>query len=355
MKNITPLKPSVSLLIAVFLLLSCQSGNEDKENAARQQHLKEKNPVDTMVLKKDTFHRELVSNGRLEALQKAKLRFKVSGALQEINVTNGQKVKKGQLLARLNDFSLKNELNKAQNQLERSEVNFKDILIGQGYEPEDTASVPPDFLRIARVKSGLADARTDLREARHRLKEASLHAPFSGVIANIEKKEFDRIGTNDAFCTLINNSQYHVRFSVLESELDEVARGKDIIATPLAGGKFHGKIDQINPVVDENGLVTVRGLVKNTNGKLLEGMNVKVLVRTEIPNQLIIPKTAMVLRQNKEVVFTVKNDSIAMWNYVKTGQENSRSYTITEGINPGDVVITSGNINLAHESIVDIQ
>jgi multidrug efflux pump subunit AcrA (membrane-fusion protein) len=84
-------------------------------------------------------------------------------------------------------------------------------------------------------------------------------------------------------------------------------------------------------------------------------MNVKVMVRTEIPNRLIIPKNAMVLRQNKEVVFTVQKDSIAIWNYVKTGYENSSHYTIKEGLKAGDTVIVSGNVNLAHESTVEIQ
>jgi len=352
--------PFFGIKIQVFLLIlffsfACSSNKEDMEDRAKKQHVASKNPVDTMVLQKGTFYRELVSNGRLEALQKAKLRFKVSGELQKIVVANGDKVQKGQLLARLNDFSLKNELKKAQNQLEQAKVNFKDILIGQGYKPSDTASVPGEFLRIARVKSGLADARTDLEEAQHRLQSTSLHAPFSGIVANIDKKAFDKIGSGDNFCTLINNDKYHVRFTVLESELEEVTPGKKITASPLAGGKFLGKIDHINPVVDENGLVTVRGLVKNSNGKLLEGMNVKVLVRTKIPEQLIIPKTAMVLRQNKEVVFTVKKDSIATWNYVKTNHENNSQYTIKEGLHAGDTVIVSGNVNLAHESTVVVQ
>jgi RND family efflux transporter MFP subunit len=349
------LKTVFFFFLTAFLLFSCKSNSEDMEDSAKKQHVASKNPVDTMVLHRGTFHRELVSNGRLEALQKAKLRFDVSGELEQIYVENGQRVKKGKLLAELNDFSLKNEVKKARNQLKKARVNFKDILIGQGYNAEDTASVPEAFLKIAKVKSGLADARTSLKEAKHRLQSASLYAPFSGVVANIDKKEYDQIGSGENFCTLINNNRYHVKFTVLESELDEISRGKKIIAKPLAGGKFRGVIDHINPVVDENGLVTVRGLVKNSNGKLLEGMNVKVMVRTEIPNRLIIPKNAMVLRQNKEVVFTVQKDSIAIWNYVKTGYENSSHYTIKEGLKAGDTVIVSGNVNLAHESTVEIQ
>lgn len=343
------------LLLVLFFLFSCKSGSEDMEDQAKQEHLEEKNPVDTMVLKRGTFYRELASNGKLEALQKAKLRFNISGELKNIYVDNGQKVEKGQLLAELEDFSLKKEVKKAENQLKKSRVNFKDILIGQGYDTEDTTSVPTEFLRIAEVKSGLADARTNLEEARHKLKSASLHAPFSGVVANVDRKKFDKISSGDDFCTLINNKRYHVMFTVLESELDEISKDKRIIAKPLAGGEFTGKIDRLNPVVDENGLVTVRGLVENSNGKLLEGMNVKVIVRNKIPDQLIIPKNAMVLRQNKEVVFTVSNDSIAIWNYVKTGHENSSNYTIKEGLEAGDTVIVSGNVNLAHESTVVIQ
>jgi multidrug efflux pump subunit AcrA (membrane-fusion protein) len=112
----------------------------------------EKNPVDTMILARDTFHRELVSNGTLEALQKAKLRFEISGEIETIKVENGEFVKKGRLLARLNDYTLRNELRKTRISLEQAKVEFQDVLIGQGYDPRDTASVPDRFLRIARVR-----------------------------------------------------------------------------------------------------------------------------------------------------------------------------------------------------------
>jgi RND family efflux transporter MFP subunit len=308
-----------------------------------------------MILGRDTFHRELVSNGTLEALQKAKLRFEISGELKTIKVENGEFVKKGRLLARLNDYTLRNELRKARISLEQAKVEFQDVLIGQGYDPQDTASVPDRFLRIARVKSGLAVAEANLEQARHKLNSTGLHAPFSGVVANIEKKEHDRIGSGEDFCTLIDNRRFHVKFSVLESELDQLGQDKEIMVRPLAGGSYRGYIDQINPVVDKNGLVTVRGVIQNPNGNLMEGMNVKVEVRNKLPNRLVIPKTAMVLRQNKEVVFTLQNDSLALWNYIQTGLENSNNYTVTDGLETVDTVITSGNINLAHESKVTVE
>ena len=91
--------------------------------------------------------------------------------------------------------------------------------------------------------------------------------------------------------------------------------------------------------------------------KLYEGMNVRVSVKRSVPDQLVVPRTAIVLRSGKQVLFTVK-DSLAMWNYVTTGLENMTEYTLVnqEGgdLQEGMTVITSGNINLAHETPVRI-
>ena len=105
-------KPILHLPLLLFILFmslfsACRNNPQNKEDAARQQYLEEKNPVDTMILTRGTFHRELVSNGTLEALRKATLRFDISGELQSIPVENGQRVQKGRLLGRLKDFSLK--------------------------------------------------------------------------------------------------------------------------------------------------------------------------------------------------------------------------------------------------------
>ena len=59
------------------------------------------------------------------------------------------------------------------------------------------------------------------------------------------------------------------------------------------------------------------------------------------------------MRSGKQVVFTLDGDK-ALWNYVRTGLENDSCYTIVEGLKPGDQVITSGNINLAHEAPVKV-
>ena len=99
-------------------------------------------------------------------------------------------------------------------------------------------------------------------------------------------------------------------------------------------------------------MVKVKAAV-NGKGRLCSGMNVRVNVHRSLGGQLVIPKSAVVLRSGKQVVFTLK-DGKAMWNYVHTGLENMEEYTITDGLEEGMEVIVTGNVNLAHEAPVKV-
>ena len=144
-------------------------------------------------------------------------------------------------------------------------------------------------------------------------------------------------------------------FKVLESELPLVRRGDRVEVAPFTGtaGACSGTVSEINPLVDENGLVSVRAKV-NGGVKLFDGMNVRVSVKRSIPDQFVVPKTAVVLRTGKQVIFTLK-DGKAMWNYVTTGLENMTEYTVIgDGMEEGAQIIVTGNVNLAHEAPVKV-
>ena len=94
--------------------------------------------------------------------------------------------------------------------------------------------------------------------------------------------------------------------------------------------------------------------VVNGQGKLFNGMNIRVNVHRSLGEQLVVPKSSVVLRSGKQVIFTLK-DNKAKWNYVQTVLENSDEYTIVEDeVQEGDVVIVTGNVNLAHEAPVKV-
>lgn len=120
-----------------------------------------------------------------------------------------------------------------------------------------------------------------------------------------------------------------------------------------------GRVTEINPMVDRNGMVAVKAVLGNSKNQLYDGMNVKIRLQRSLGKQLIIPKEALVLRTNKKVIFVLNEaGDKARWVYVETGLENSTSYVITESnpaLKEGDRVIYEGNINLAHESPVTIK
>ncbi len=344
---------SLIILLVGVSLNCCKPQEEDnREEMARRSSVRDAVTVSTVELKRTTFYHELVSNGKVFAKHISTVPFRVDGTIEKIYVKNGDLVQKGKLLAELEDFNYRIQYEKANQQLERAQIEFKDDLISF-HGSLDTTGLSEDMIRMTKIRSGLLDAETALREAEYKLRHTKIYAPIGGNVADLEAKEWNPSSIyNDGMCKIIDNSVIEVEFPVLESEYGFINKGMPVNVIPFIedGKEYTGHITKINPLVDENGMVKVRAELSN-GGKLLEGMNVKILIRKPVENRLVIPKEALVIRQGRDVVF-VREDSLAIWKYVTTEFESSDSFSISEGLEEGDLVIYKGNINLAHETIV---
>lgn len=350
----------ILFFIAIVALKACNSSHSENVDTEKRVFVPQQNLVDTLVLKNATFKKELVNNGKLKALQKSELKFKMAGQLQTLLVQNGELVKKGATIAEFDPFEYEQKLDQAETQFRNAHLELRDVLMGQGYAEADSLKIPAIVYEGAAVRSGYYAAQRELKTARHNLSETILKAPFTGKVANIKQSVYEQVSIGEAFCTLINDTEFEVEFHLVESEIKEVSIGDEVEVSPFSlEGTFKGIVSQINPIIDERGLVQVRARVKNP-GPLMEGMNVKVLVENEVPEQLVVPKQAVVLRQNQEVLFKYERGK-AFWTYIQTGLENSTSYTVIAHpekggiLKAGDTVIISGNLNLAHESEVTIK
>lgn len=347
-------------LFATLLLtgmLACSG--EKKEGEASEESVEtvlpdEANEVTVTALKTTDFNHELVSNGKLSARRYVDLRFESAEPIATIYVKNGDRVTKGQKLAELSTFRLDNKTAVAKDALERAKLELQDVLIGQGYSLEDSTKVPPATMKLVKIKSGYDQALAQYQLAEYEQRNAILTAPFDGVVANLFAKQFNIASTSDIFCSVIDSRSLEAAFTVLESELPLIKTGDRVEVAPFAVADVttEGRISEINPLVDANGMVQVKAAVAD-KGKLFEGMNARVSIHRSLGKQLVVVKEAVVLRSGKQVVFTLV-DGKAYWNYVRTGLENADSYTVVEGLKEGDVVITSGNINLAHEAPVSV-
>lgn len=344
--------------LAVLTLTACNGGKEAQDTSAEGVNALEQaepNEVTTVTLKRQAFEHELVSNGRVEAMQLTDVYFETEGTVESVRVKNGDRVAQGQVIAELDRYKLHNAVEQAQNAFEQAKLDLKDVLIGQGYGNKPDAEIPEDILQLARTRSGYSQSLAAYELAVANEANASLKAPFAGTIANLNLKRFNKVTPSEAVCTLIGSQGMEATFSILENELPLIHKGDKVVIAPYADATatHEGTVSEINPMVDANGMITVKAQVRGSD-RLLSGMNVKVSVRRQLPHQLVVPKSAVVLRQGRQVVFTLQGDQ-AMWNYVQTGLENADTFTILEGLDEGAEVIVTGNVNLAHESKVTLK
>lgn len=344
-----------SMILAVLLAACSGASTENTSGEGVSVVLPdEANEVTVEVLKKRPFEHELVSNGKITAGEQADLHFESEGVLAQVYVKNGERVRAGQKLAELDKFELANQVVQAKDALAKARLDLQDVLIGQGYAANDTAHVPQEVMKLARVKSGYDQSLAQYELACRKEERATLVAPFDGVVANLFAKPYNPVDLSEAFCTVVGSRNMEADFTVLESELPLISIGDKVTVTPYSGiaeGQ-EGHITEINPLVDENGMVRVKAMVQGGR-QLFAGMNVRIHVHRSVKGQLVIPKSAVVLRSGKQVVFTLKAGK-AQWVYVQTALENAESYSVADGLQEGDTVIVTGNVNLAHEAPVKV-
>ena len=332
---------TICAFAAALLLTSCGGKKTSEEGKdGKLQYSPQVNEVEVITLERTDFARQLLSNGKLAASRKSALLFGTSGKIASINVKNGSVVGAGATIATLDRPDLRLALESADIALKKAEIDLYDFLAGQGYSARDTMSVPKDLMATARMRSGYTSAENSLSKARYDISGTVLRAPFHGRVADVKD----------------------VDFTVMESEYSFLSIGLPVKIRPFAdeGKEYSGKITSINPSVDSKGQISVRAQVAN-DGSLIDGMNVKVVVERMIPGQLVVPRSAVVIRDNLDVLFTYTPDGRAHWTYVKILYSNGDSHVVTANtdrnatLDEGDQVIISGNLNLADNSEVTLK
>ena len=340
------------ILFLVILATSCKQVKKSEKETDMEMHQQAMSEtyVDTMTLRTSVFDKQIVCNGRLRAKAKSELNFVTQGVTTDIFVKEGMRVDKGALIASLDKRERVREAEKAEKEQERAKVELIDKLIGLGYDAT-MKGVPEDVMKRAEVTSGYFTAKFQLISAKKALDECNLYAPFSGRIANLEARPFQH---NDKICTLIDDSQFEVEFRILEAELSSVKKGQKIKVSPFISDSltFEGVVTEINPLVDDKGLIKIMARLDNKSDVLIDGMNVRIIIEEQVRNMFVVPKDAVVERDGYHVIFIYK-DGQAVWTYVDVVHSNISSFAITgcqrkeTSIHEGDILITSGNLNLA--------
>lgn len=230
--------------------------------------------------------------GKVVAERYADLAFETALPIERVLVKNGQHVRQGQVLAQLDQFKLRTAITQqeraieqSQLQIEQAYLQMQDVIIAQGYDPDKKDQVPANVMHNADVKSGyalskslLALAKTKLEAARHELRSGVLTAPFDGVVANVSVQAHQLAQAGQTVCRVIASGSMNVEFRVMEADLAKYKIGTKVAVILVADRShtYNATVSEINPVVDEQGAVTLRAqLASGTT--LFDGMNVEVL------------------------------------------------------------------------------
>ena len=117
----------------VMTLISCATSEEKKEENVSQVLAQETPVVDVKVLRRGDFAYETISNGKVQVARRADLNFSASEVVTKIYAVNGQTVKKGQKIAQIDDYKLKNRLLSAKSSLDKAYLSLQEALISRGY------------------------------------------------------------------------------------------------------------------------------------------------------------------------------------------------------------------------------
>lgn len=261
-----------------------------------------------------------------------------SDFITELNVNEGQAIKKGKVIARLHDVQ------------ERARVaELETILADQRRQLErlknlaTTQATAQSLLDEQQTKVNTTLAQLDVAKAQ--LAEMTITAPFDGYLGLRQVSEGAYVNNGTVITTLDELQNIKVEFSIAEHYLAEVQVGMPITVTNSAYGHipFKGNVSAIDTRLDPvTRTVTVHGQLPNKDLKLRPGMLLNVKLELSNLNALQVPEKAILPLQSRQYVFTVDSDNVVTQTEVTIGQRIPGWVEIVAGVAEGDEVIVEG-------------
>ncbi len=356
------------ILLSLIIIVGCggkskRNSDESLENiedeilTGKIQHRDDTTEVKIVAVRRGAFESEILSNGKAEAYRKSIIPFKSGDQIAAVYVKNGERVHEGDLLVEMDDADSRVELASAELSFEEAKLKLLETLYSEGIRDlADTVTIPEERFQNIKIRSGYASAEKEYEKAVAEYNNLKIYAPFTGIVADCELKPHNPKALYENVCTLIDDSRMEVSFKVMENEVSEIKSGMEVEITPYAKSDvtLNGVITEVNPKIDENGMAKIKCITTNRNGVLIDGMNLSILVKRKTEEKLIIPKSAVLPRQGRRVVFTYEN-GVALWKYVTVGDENSSEVVVESGLEEGEFVIYENNISLSHNLPVKVK
>ncbi|MCG7781210.1 efflux RND transporter periplasmic adaptor subunit [Lelliottia amnigena] len=308
-------------------------------------------------------------NGRIEAVESVQLRPRVSGYIDKVNYTDGQEVKKGEVLFTIDDRTYRAELEQAQASLARaktqaslarSEANRTDKLVNTNVVSRE---------EWEQRRSAATQAQADIRAAQAAVDAAQLNLDFTKVTAPIEGRASRALITSgnlvtagdsaSVLTTLVSLKTVYVYFDVDEAtylHYQNLARSgqgasSNHLALPVEiglvdeeGYPHQGKVDFLdNQLTPSTGTIRMRALLDNAQRQFTPGLFARVRLPGSAEfNATLIDDKAVLTDQDRKYVYIVDKEGKAQRRDITQGRLAAGLRIVQQGLNPGDKVIIDG-------------
>ncbi|WP_194830931.1 efflux RND transporter periplasmic adaptor subunit [Prolixibacter sp. SD074] len=339
----------LSLLLIATVLAGCNSNVKNTSGGNNMDGIK----ITTQKIVSGADGIEYSYIGTIEASVSIPLSFLIAGTAEQVNVEEGQSVKRGQLLATLNEESYRNAYHMALAKEEQAQDAYNRL------EPVYRKGSLPE-VKFVEIKSGLAQANAAALLAKGKVADCKLFAPTSGIIGRREiEPGMSVIPGNPAF-RLVKISKVKVKVPVPENEIAGISKGLNAVVKVSALGEqqFKGQVTEIgvisNPLSHTYG---VKVELDNPDKVLKPGMICSVNISNPVlASRIVIPLSAVQTDGNgKRFVFIADAKSKkAKKKYIETGALVTNGVTINKGLSSGDLLITEGYQKLEDNSTIQI-
>lgn len=328
-----------SLIISIVLL---NYGCADEKASAGGSKLPP-TPVEIASVEAQNITDKYEAVGTIEAIEGVTIVSEIDASVISLPFEEGSFIKKGDLIAQLDDAQLAAEVNRAEALYIQSKASYKRVksIVDQN------AGTPQDLDdAVANLK--VAEANYELAKAR--LAKTRIVAPFDGIIGTRKVSVGTFLRTGQEITELANLNEIRVSFSAPERFLAQLKRNAEVTVSSAVfpGYEIKGKIMAIEPILDsQTRNVNIVARVKNPGQKFRPGMSADVsAVLSERPNALTIPNEAVFANGNQSFVFVVKKDSSVTATPVTLGLQTAKIVEVISGLQDGMQVVKAGHQKL---------
>ncbi|MGH6767955.1 MAG: efflux RND transporter periplasmic adaptor subunit [Xanthobacteraceae bacterium] len=307
-------------------------------------------PVEISRVSASTTTSDIRAVGSLQSDESVNIAPEVPGRIAEIAFLEGEDVKQGEVLVRLDDSLVRAEIaeQEARFALAKSNLNRANTLAKTGnvtLRARDEAT------------AAFEGTQATLELARVRLSKHTILAPFSGIVGlrRISVGAYVPIGTT--IVNLEKIDRLKVDFSIPGRYLADVSVGQSLVVTvdALPNRTFTGKIYAINPMVDVNGrALRIRARLPNAGKELRPGLFARITIKGPTEQRIVtVPESAIVARGGDSFVYRIENGR-AVETRVRLGNRKAGFVEVLEGLSESMTVVTAGHQRLRNGSAVEI-